>query len=345
MEDFASRRPPRRERPRRRPERQQIMLRRGLALGGGLILLILIVLGVKGCLDARAESELSDYADKVSEIGQETEQTSKDFFGNLENQSGLSVTEFTAKVHADASAMDGIASRVDSLGAPGDMNRAQQNLELTYELRANAMTEIAEKMSTALGNAGAEKAMTAITRQMQKLFAADVVYEQVVRPEIDGVLAAKGISGHDAPKSTFIPDEKWLEAKTVSSALGAISGNSASAGPGLHGLGLIGVSVNGTELVEGGGATTIAGEEGVEVEVTVQNQGESTENGVNVSVTVEGNTLQGEIEEIAAGEEATVTIPLTPAPKGEVTLEVEAEPVPGEHFAENNEATYTLLVE
>src|SRR5215469_10039078 len=58
VEDFASRRPPRRERPRRRPERQQIMLRRGLALGGGLILLILIVLGVKGCFDARAESEL-----------------------------------------------------------------------------------------------------------------------------------------------------------------------------------------------------------------------------------------------------------------------------------------------
>ena len=36
VEDFASRRPPRRERPKRRPERQQIMLRRGLALGGGL---------------------------------------------------------------------------------------------------------------------------------------------------------------------------------------------------------------------------------------------------------------------------------------------------------------------
>ncbi|MGN6664449.1 MAG: CARDB domain-containing protein [Solirubrobacterales bacterium] len=344
MEDFASRRPPRRERPRRRPERQQIMLRRGLALGGGLILVILIVLGIKGCLDARAESELSDYADKVTEILEETEQTSKDFFGNLESPGGLSVTEFTAKVHADASAMDNYASRVDGLGAPGDMSRAQQNLELTYELRANAMTEIAEKMSTALGAAGAAKAMTAIARQMQKLFAADVVYEQVVRPEIDGVLTAKGISGHDVPKSSFVPDEKWLEASTVSNALGAISGNSGASTPGVHGLGLAGVSVNGTELVEGEVAS-ITAEEGVEVEVTVQNQGESTENGVNVSVTVEGNTLQGEIEEIAAGEEATVTIPLTPTPKGEVTLEIEAEPVPGEHLTENNEATYTLLVE
>lgn len=320
------------------------MLRRGLALGGGLLLLILIVLGVKGCLDARAESELSDYADKVTEIVEETEQTSKDFFGNLEEPGRLSVTEFTAKVNADRSAMDNYASRVDGLGAPGDMKRAQQNLELAYELRVSAMNEIGEKMSTALGQAGAEKAMAAIAKQMQKLLASDVVYEQVVRPEIDGVLAAKGISGHDVPKSSFLPDEKWLEASTVSSALGAISGNSGSASPGVHGLGLGTVSVNGSELVEGGSAS-VAGEEGVEVEVTVQNQGESTENGVTVSVTVEGSTLQGEIEEIGAGEEATATIPLTPTPKGEVTLEVEVEPVPGETLTENNEATYTLLVE
>jgi hypothetical protein len=344
VEDFTSRRQPRRERPRRRPERQQIMLRRGLALGGALILLILIVLGIKGCLDARAESELSDYARKVSEIVEGTEQTSKHFFGKLESSSGLSVTDFVNEVNADRSAMDGYRSRVESLGAPGDMSSAQKNLELTYELRASAMDEIAEKMPTALGEAGAERAVGAIAKQMQKLLASDVVYEQVVRPEIDGVLAANGISGSDVPKSSVLPSEKWLEEKTVSDALGSISGNSGAATPGVHGLGLIGVSVNGTELVEGG-AASVSGEEGVEVEVTVQNQGESTENGITVAVTVEGNTLTGEIDELAAGEEGTATIPLTPVPKGEVTLEVEAEPVPGETVTENNEATYTLLVE
>ena len=37
LEDSSASRPGRRTRPRRRPERQQIMLRRGLALGGGLL--------------------------------------------------------------------------------------------------------------------------------------------------------------------------------------------------------------------------------------------------------------------------------------------------------------------
>ena len=320
------------------------MLRRALALGGGLLLLVLLVLGVKGCLDARAESALSDYADKVTEIAEETEQTSKDFFGILEEPGSLSVTEFGAKINADRSAMDNYASRVEGLDAPGDMKQAQQNLELAYELRVSAMNEIGEKMSTALGEAGADKAMTAIARQMQKLLASDVVYEQVVRPEIDGVLASKGISGHDVLESTFLPDEKWLEESTVSSALGAISGNSGAATSGVHGLGLGAVSVNGSELVEGVPAT-VAGEEGVEVEVTVQNQGDSTESGITVAVTFEGDTIKGEIDELAAGEEGTATILLTPTPEGEVTLEVEAEPVAGEQITENNEAAYSLVVE
>ena len=49
----------------------------------GLIVLILIVLGVKGCLDARAHRALSDYARNVTQIVKETEQTSKGFFGKL----------------------------------------------------------------------------------------------------------------------------------------------------------------------------------------------------------------------------------------------------------------------
>ena len=40
-----------------------------------------------------------------------------------------------------------------------------------------------------------------------------------------------------------------------------------------------------------------------------------------------------------------MSIPLTPTPKGEVTLEVEVEAVPGEKVTENNEGTYTLVVE
>jgi len=320
------------------------MLRRGLALGGGLILLILIVLGVKGCLDARANRALSDYARKVAEVAEGTEQTSKDFFGKLADPGPLSVTEFVAAVNADRSAMDNYASQVDGFSAPGDMGRAQNALELSYELRSSAMTEIADKISTALGDAGAAKATTAIANQMRKLLAGDVVYEEVARPEINAVLASNGIQGSDVPKSEFLPEGTvWLEESSVSSALSAISGSSGTAAPGVHGLGLGSVSVNGTELGEE--VAGVSAEETPEVEVEVENQGESTENGVGVTVSVEGNELQGTIESIGAGETGSVGIPLTPAPSGEVTLEVDVETVPGEQVSENNEASYTVVFE
>lgn len=323
------------------------MLRRGLALGGGLIVLILIVLGVKGCLDARANRELSDYAGNVKQIVQETQQTSKRFFGKLADPGSLSVTEFIAEVDADSSAMDNYRTRIDGLSAPGDMGDAQQALELVYELRASAMAEIAAKMSTALGDAGSAKATAAIARQMQTLLAGDTLYAAVVRPEINHVLESNGVDDSDVPKSVFLPDgTKWLSESAVGSALGGVNGSSGGeATPGVHGLGLLGVSVNGTELAEGA-ATSVASEGTPEVEVEVQNQGESTENGIGVSIAVEGGAaVEGTIDTLAAGETTTVTIPLTPAPSGEAALEVKVETVPGEQVSENNEATFAVAFE
>jgi len=323
------------------------MLRRGLALGGGLVVLIVLVLGIKGCLDARANRELSDYARNVTQIVEETKQTSKGFFGKLADPGSLSVTEFVAEVNADRSAMDNYRTRVEGLSTPGDMSHAQNALELVYELRASAMDEIAEQMSTALGDAGSAKATAAIAKEMRTLLAADTLYAAVVRPEINHVLESNGISDSDVPKSVFLPEgTKWLDESAVASALGSITGSSTGeASPGVHGLGLLGVSINGTELTEGL-TTSVSAEETPEVEVEVQNQGESTENGISVSVTVEGGTaVEGSISTIEAGETATATIPLTPAPSGEVALEINVDTVPGEEVSTNNEGTFTVAFE
>jgi hypothetical protein len=248
-------------------------------------------------------------------------------------------------VDADRSAIDSYAVRVEGLDAPGDMSHAQSTLELAYQLRSSAMNEIADRMSTALGDVGSEQAMAVIAKQMQVLAASDVLYASVVRPEVDGVLSDNGIEGNDIPKSIFVPDEtKWLDADEVSTALAGVSGTTTADTPGVHGLGLIGTNVNGTDL-SAEATTSVISEGTPEVEVEVQNQGESTENGISVSVSVDGNTLQGTIDSIAAGETSSVSIPLTGAPKGEVTLEVEVDAVPGEQVSENNEASYSVAFE
>jgi hypothetical protein len=322
------------------------LIRRGLALAGGIVVLILLVLGAKGCLDARKNRELSDYARNVTQIVEETQKTSRAFFEKVEEGEGISVSEFITEVDAYRSAVDNYATRVDSLSAPGDMGHAQSTLELVYELRSSAMTEIAEKMSTALGDLGSKQAVTTISKQMQKLLASDVLYASVVRPEINGVLADNGIEGSDVPESTFLPDgTKWLDESTVASALGSVNGStSSSETPGVHGLGLVGVSVNGTELTEGAPAS-VSSEETPEVEVQVENQGDSTENDITVSVSVNGQALQGNISTIGAHESGSAVILLTPPPSGEVALEVEVQTVPGEQISSNNKASYSVNFE
>jgi len=114
------------------------MLRRLLALGAALVVLILIVLGVKGCLDARARGALSDYSRNVEQIVNETNQTSKRFFEKLEDPGSLSVTEFTGEVDADSSAA---LAELVAKGAGGTLFLETDDCQASYdELSARGVT-------------------------------------------------------------------------------------------------------------------------------------------------------------------------------------------------------------
>lgn len=331
-------------------DRQQLLIRRAMALGGGLLVLILLVFGAKGCLDARKNRGLEEYANNVTQIVNETNALGKAFFGRLQDPGELSVTEFTSEIQSDRSAMEGFLSRVEKLDTPGDMSSAQDSLTLVYQLRAGAMNEIATQMSSALGTEGADVAKRKIAAQMEVLSAADVLYNRVTRHEIDNTIASNGASSPEMPRSTFITKpEDWISVEGIDDALGGLSSAGGSSGEdpndGLsHGTGidpLSSVSIGGTALVPDVANTVPAGSS--TVDVSVMNQGEADESDVVVSVSVDGGSaLEQTIPSIAAGATEVASVPLTPAPTGEVTLEVTVEAVPGESVTTNNEATYTV---
>jgi hypothetical protein len=324
------------------------MVRRAIALGAGLLVLILLVFGAKGCLDARKNRSLENYANSVTQIVNETNALGKSFFGRLSDPGKLSVTEFTSEIQSDRSAMDGFLSRVEKLDTPGDMSSAQDSLTLVYQLRASAMDEIADKMSTALADEGADRARRQIAGQMEVLNAADVLYNRVTRHQIDNTIASSGASAPPMPVSTFMKKpEDWISADAVSDALDGVSG-AAGAEPDdnlSHGTGIdpaSSVTIGGTALSPDTTTTIAAGTDPV-VDVVVQNQGGATESDVNVSVSVDGGSpIEQAIPEIAAGGTGTASITLTPAPTGQVTLEVKVDAVPGESITTNNEASYTV---
>lgn len=317
-----------------------------MALGAGLLVLILLVFGAKGCLDARKNRSLEDYAGNVTQVVDETNSLGQAFFGRLDDPQDLSVPDFVSEIESDRSAMDGFLSRVGKLSVPGDMKSSQSTLLLVYQLRAGAMNKVADRMSTALGNEGKEKAIKTIAAQMEVLSAADVLYNQVTRHQIDNTITTSGASSPELPRSTYVPDSSWVDPGNVESALGTVSGATTEApGGGVHGTGLESVAIGGATLDASVSNTIPAGTEPA-VDVSVMNQGDGDEPDIEVTVSVDGGSaLSGSIDTLAAGETGVATVLLTPAPQGEVTVDVTVVPVPGEQVADNNEASYTVNFE
>ena len=113
----------------------------------------------------------------------------------------------------------------------------------------------------------------------------------------------------------------------------------------MHGLGLSGVSINGTELGEEAVGDRRGRRKRRKSKCRSKTRANRPRTGSASRSRSAAPKLQGTIESIGAGETGSASILLTPTPSGEVTLEVKVEPVPGEQVSENNEASYTVVFE
>jgi hypothetical protein len=184
---------------------------------------------------------------------------------------------------------------------------------------------------------------------MSYFLASDVLYERSA-VEINAELEDQGIS-QEVPESVFLADNRWLDPLEVSSALALVSGGKQADG-GTHGLALYQTTVQPGEVaLDPSSAATITGGGPFELDVQVQNQGDSEESDIGVSFELTGGTqtISGDatIPRIAAGEIQTASIPIDPDPDPgqQLTLEMTVQPVPGEQIAENNRSSYQVTFE
>lgn len=324
--------------------RQQFLIRRLIAVGVGLGFLILLVLGVRGCLEARSDRALRNYAQDVSTVMQESEQRGAEFFELVDNP-GDSEQEFEQQVNSLRGASQSLLDRAESVGAPDQMRDAQSAVTLSLKLRRDALQVIAENAGAATADRETADAIEAITAQMGSLYASDILWTQVGSPEISSVLEDEDVDAPSLPAGNFMPEgpeaTEYLDQTTIVEKLSGITGGEAAAGT--HGLGLLQVDIGDVTLDPD--VTTEVPDDAREVAVEVQNQGEADESGIRVTVTLNGEELAKTLEGLAPGESATVTLPIStlPQPGTEVQLDVQVEPVPGELDSENNQASYTVV--
>jgi hypothetical protein len=327
------------------------MVRRRVAAGVGVLLLIAIVLIVNGCLKSQKQQELKDYNRNVSQLARESdEQVSHPLFTALTSASGKSALDVEVQIDQLRIQAQSIATRAKGLSVPGDMDAAQRALLLALDLRVEGMAKIAALVRTALGGQ-AKQASTLLAGDMEIFLASDVIYSQRVAPLIQQTLAADGIQGLSTASTRFLPNIGWLEPAT---ALARITGQATSSSQtgqpltGHHGSALKGVSVGANALEPEPALNHIGGGGNPTFTAQVEDAGEFTETDVTVDVTVTAAGKQFKasraIEKTEPGKTATVGVPIGGIPLGVATkIEVQVEPVPGETNHEGTKNTYLAI--
>jgi hypothetical protein len=324
------------------------MVRRRVAAGVGVVLLIVIVLVINGCLKSQKTQALKDYTSNVSRIVTASDQqVSRPLFAALSDASSkpaLNVETQVNQLHLEAEKQ---ATEAKGLSIPGEMDSAQRDLLLALDLRAEGVEKVANLLRTALGGQ-AKQASTTIAGNMENFLASDVIYSQRVAPLIEQTLKAGG-GGQPVASTHFLPNIGWLEPSTVQSRItgqGASSANTPVTGN--HGSALKGVSVGANTLAPEPTLNHVSGGSNPTFTVQVENSGEFPETNVKAGVTVTAAGKQyvasHTIEKTEPGKTVNVDIPVTGVPLSVASkIEVKIEPTPGENDNENNKNTYLAI--
>jgi hypothetical protein len=324
------------------------MVRRGIAAAAAVLTLILLVLGVKGCLNARKDRAFRDYAADVRALVQTSNNQTKSLFVTLTKPRSREALDVQNEINAQATDAEQLVQRAKGTDHPDELSAAQQWLVTTLEFRRDALKQIAQRIPTALGQRGRKAAIDEIAGQMQAFLASDVIYSQRAILALQREFQHRDIN-ESFPSSQSLNDFAWLDPTTVDDRLSKLGNLGREATSGIHGTGLQGVTTkpSGTALSESG-VNRVAATEALTFEVEIQNQGEAEETDVPVSVSIKDGkpiNLDQTISRIAAGDTQTVSIPITPTPTtgtvNQVMVEVGA--VPGEKVTDNNKATYQIV--
>ena len=344
----APRRPRRSRRPPGPPSGLTPLLRLIGLISLAILVVVLLIFWVSSCRGEAKKDTYADYMGDVDRIARESEQ--------IGGQLNSALTRADIRQAELARTLDGLANRqaqlvdsADELDRPGPLRAAHREMVDALQFRVSGLQGIRNAFSSRTTNA--TQAGDLLSAQARRLVASDVVWDDLFKDPARQELSRQGIRGVNVPDSNFVQNPSLANPTTMQSVWQRVRGGASGgmASPGLHGHNLVSVKVAGGATLSQEELNEIVATTDLSFEVAFENSGDSTETGVQVTL-----TIQKSPEPIVRRQTVDVTEPkqektIVFRNIGNVpfvrrtTLAVEIKPVPGETKADNNSAEYPVI--
>ena len=334
------------------------ILRLGALVAAVVFLVLVFALLIESCAGQSKHDLYGNYMSQVDTIASSSTADGVRTVAAFTTP-GLSVSNVVQKLNSIAAQEQQNVASAQALAPPGKLRTEHANLIQSLELRVSGVNGLATALHSTTGSrTSAGRLATLLTKQVYRLLASDVVWDDLFQAPSAAVLNQEGVHQVTVPSSHFLAvPELILTQRAWMLILDRVNGTqSAGKCSGLHGDSIYSVAAlpNGTggksQVLQTGSLNTVATSTSLAFEVTIYNGGNYQE--VQIPITLTLPQSQGgpvaktqTVQLVDPQHYASVVFPdLGSLPfDSPATISVDVARVPCEVNIANNSAQYKVL--
>jgi hypothetical protein len=346
--DREPRRPRRPRRPPGPPSGLTPLLRLVGLISFAILVVVLLVFWISSCRGEAKRDTYADYMGEVERIANQSEGIGTRL-NNALTRPDIRRAELTQTLDGLAQQQEQLVGQAESIGEPGPMRTQHAQLIESLQFRVSGLHGIGDAFSAQSRNA--TQAGQLLAAQARRLVASDVVWDDQFRDPAIQELRRQDIQGVQVPDSNFVQNPDLATATAMGAVWTRVRGGGGGGGvaPGAHGHNLVSVKVVGGSVLSPDELNEIVATTDLAFEVTFENSGDSTETGVQVTLTIQKSpepivrrrtvdvTEPNQQERVVIGNISNVPFVTR------TSLQVEVNEVPNETNLSNNTAEYPVI--
>ncbi len=320
------------------------LLRLLVVLAAVIVVVVVIVVAVTSAMETSEAADYQRYMTSVDDLLKQSDSIGGELTKLLTDPGDTSRKDIQTKLDQFVAKSEQLETQAKELEVPKDLldQNVHQFFVLAMTFRHTGLADLEPSLMNALQVQDTDVAAEQISRALYYLTNSDFLYKEVFVPKATEIVKEKNLDGVTVPSSQFLSDPDLASVSQSQEIIAQLksTGNLQA----VHGVAVSKVVEQPDEQeIKPGQTYNLTSSDALIILVTVENQGNMAEKDVPVVVTLATQTGEPQkitvtIPELKPGTEVTATVEgLNPTEYGEVaTLTVEAGPVTGEKFKDNN---------